>query len=95
MTKLRKHWSPFWLHVYLHPVNYALTTLFGALGLSFLAPLWHDPPWVGRACIAVEALYFLVWLGLQIAAYRTCTGHRLDRSQTHDRNDIWKDGWPW
>lgn len=92
---IREHWKPFWAHVWLRPANYASSVVLVSLGLAFLAYLWRDPPWAGWACVAAEAVYFLWWLVLQIIAYRTCTGHRLDRSKTYDRDDIWKDGWPW
>lgn len=92
---MRKHWRPFWAHVGLRPGNYAGAAVIGGVALGALALLWRDPLWVQWCCVAVQAVYAPVWLGLQILAYRRCTGHRLDRSQTYDRDDIWKDRWPW
>lgn len=95
LRAVRRHWKPFWAHVCLHPANYAANAVLAFLGLAFLAWMLHDPGWVGWACVTAEGLYFLWWFVLQIIAYRTCTGHRLDRSKTYDRKDIWKDRWPW
>lgn len=95
LRALRKHWNPFWLHVWLRPVNYAGVVVFFSLFLGVLAWLWRDPSWVQWGCAIAQAVYAPAWLALQILAYRHCTGHRLDKSQTYDRDDIWKDRWPW
>ena len=92
---IRQHWNPFWLHVWLRPVNYAGVVVFGSMGLGVLALLWRDPSWVEWCLVAAQVVYLPAWLALQILAYRRCAGHRLDKSQTYNRDDIWKDGWPW